>query len=200
MVDVGAIVIAIAIVALGLKGFSPTGLPLTGTKSITGAPAKIIGAICIAVGLAAFAFALGVWILREMYTKYVPGPIRILGVRRFVLKPCAPGSSGHGAEAQRWNLIGCQGLVLQAVFVGVWSTRDREGYCAEPPPRPAPGIPVEGKWVSQMLSQQKIGAGIAVEGKWGLLLSVRIVCFAAQSEEQGTERWGVGRRVRGRRC
>ena len=39
---------------LGLKGFSASGLPLTKTKNITGNSAKVIGMICILVGLLFF--------------------------------------------------------------------------------------------------------------------------------------------------
>jgi fructose-1,6-bisphosphatase/inositol monophosphatase family enzyme len=37
---------------LGIKAFTTTGLPLTRTVNVTGATAKVIGAICIALGLA----------------------------------------------------------------------------------------------------------------------------------------------------
>jgi hypothetical protein len=38
-------------VILGGKAFSPAGMPLTGKKNITGSSAKIIGNVCIVIGL-----------------------------------------------------------------------------------------------------------------------------------------------------
>jgi hypothetical protein len=46
------IVIGIAAILLGLKGFTPAGLPLTSKKRLTGTTAKVLGAICLLVGLA----------------------------------------------------------------------------------------------------------------------------------------------------
>jgi hypothetical protein len=43
-------VIGIGAFLLGGKGFTSTGLPFTRNKHITGAPAKIIGTICMLVG------------------------------------------------------------------------------------------------------------------------------------------------------
>jgi phosphate/sulfate permease len=45
------IAIGVGAIILGAKGFSPAGLPLTGSKRITGNAAKIVGGICIFVGL-----------------------------------------------------------------------------------------------------------------------------------------------------
>jgi hypothetical protein len=45
------IAIGAAAILLGIKGFTPEGLPFTNTKRITGAPAQIIGVICILVGV-----------------------------------------------------------------------------------------------------------------------------------------------------
>jgi len=43
--------IGVGSVLLGLKGFSPEGLPFTEEKRIKGNPAKIIGAICFVLGI-----------------------------------------------------------------------------------------------------------------------------------------------------
>lgn len=48
---------------LGLRGFTPTGLPLTKTRRLTGTKARIIGGIC--VGLAIIFLLDGLlWIVR----------------------------------------------------------------------------------------------------------------------------------------
>ena len=44
-------ILAALCIALGAKAFTPAGLPLTKTKNLTGATAKIIGAACILLGL-----------------------------------------------------------------------------------------------------------------------------------------------------
>ena len=36
---------------LGVKAFTPTGLPLTKRKNLTGTSAKVIGLLCICLGL-----------------------------------------------------------------------------------------------------------------------------------------------------
>lgn len=46
------IILGIFTIVLGAKAFTPKGLPLTGEKNLTGAPAKILGVVCILVGLA----------------------------------------------------------------------------------------------------------------------------------------------------
>ncbi len=51
---IGAIIgiaIGIGAIVLGAKGFKREGLPFTSTKRITGTPAKIVGVICILIGL-----------------------------------------------------------------------------------------------------------------------------------------------------
>ena len=45
------IVIGIAAILLGMKGFKAEGLPFTSTKRITGTSARIVGVICILIGL-----------------------------------------------------------------------------------------------------------------------------------------------------
>lgn len=51
---IGAIIgiaIGIGAIILGAKGFKPEGLPFTNSKRITGTPARIVGVICILIGL-----------------------------------------------------------------------------------------------------------------------------------------------------
>jgi hypothetical protein len=55
------IAVGIGAITLGKKGFGDTGLPLTEEKRITGGAAKIIGVICIVLGIGIF--GLGVAIL-----------------------------------------------------------------------------------------------------------------------------------------
>lgn len=54
------VVLGIAVVGLGAKGFSKTGLPLTPSKSVGGATARVIGSICMLLGL--------LWILYGLWT------------------------------------------------------------------------------------------------------------------------------------
>lgn len=46
------IILGIFVIILGAKAFTPKGLPLTKEKNLTGTPAKVIGIICILLGLA----------------------------------------------------------------------------------------------------------------------------------------------------
>ena len=46
------ILIGIAAILLGAKGFSKNGLPFTSKKRLTGAGAKVVGVICILIGIA----------------------------------------------------------------------------------------------------------------------------------------------------
>lgn len=45
-----SIIIGILAILLGLKGFTPTGLPFTKGKNLTGSTAAIVGVICIVIG------------------------------------------------------------------------------------------------------------------------------------------------------
>ena len=40
------LILGVFVVVLGAKAFTPTGIPLTREKNLTGATAKVIGAIC----------------------------------------------------------------------------------------------------------------------------------------------------------
>lgn len=46
------LILGIFVILLGAKAFTPNGLPLTKDKNLTGATAKIIGVICIVLGVA----------------------------------------------------------------------------------------------------------------------------------------------------
>lgn len=45
------IVLGIFVILLGLKAFTEKGIPLTRQKNLTGAGAKVIGVICVLLGL-----------------------------------------------------------------------------------------------------------------------------------------------------
>jgi hypothetical protein len=49
------VAIGIGAILLGIKGFTRDGLPFTKSKRITGTSAKVVGVICILVGLALIA-------------------------------------------------------------------------------------------------------------------------------------------------
>ena len=46
------IILGIFVILLGAKAFTPKGLPLTKEKNLTGTPAKVIGVVCIVLGVA----------------------------------------------------------------------------------------------------------------------------------------------------
>jgi hypothetical protein len=45
------IIIGVLAILLGIKAFTPKGLPLTNTRNLTGMTAKIIGVACIVLGI-----------------------------------------------------------------------------------------------------------------------------------------------------
>lgn len=63
------IVIGIAAILLGLKGFTRDGLPFTKNKRLTGTTAKVVGAVCLLLGLALLADG-----LYSVYTLTHQGP------------------------------------------------------------------------------------------------------------------------------
>jgi hypothetical protein len=46
------LILGVFVILLGAKAFTPKGIPLTREKNLTGVTAKIIGVICILLGLA----------------------------------------------------------------------------------------------------------------------------------------------------
>ena len=44
------IILGVFTVLLGLKAFTPKGLPLTKTRNLTGVGAKVIGVVCVLLG------------------------------------------------------------------------------------------------------------------------------------------------------
>ncbi|GAC1334866.1 MAG: hypothetical protein NVSMB14_02100 [Isosphaeraceae bacterium] len=66
MVQIALVVVAVGLIILGIKGFTKSGLALSKEKTLTGRPAKIVGACCIFAGtsmLIAFV-AFFVWIIK----------------------------------------------------------------------------------------------------------------------------------------
>lgn len=55
--------VAIGAFSLGFKSFTSEGLPLSNQISLQGPLAKLLGVICIAVGLATLAFYAWIWLL-----------------------------------------------------------------------------------------------------------------------------------------
>ena len=55
-------VAGILAISVGVTGFSDKGMPLTKKKRITGVPANVIGAICIAVGVFIILFPSIPWV------------------------------------------------------------------------------------------------------------------------------------------
>lgn len=58
------IIIGVLAILLGLKAFTPSGLPLTKAKNLTGAGAKVIGVICVLLG--ALFVVDGIWGAAEL--------------------------------------------------------------------------------------------------------------------------------------
>ena len=46
-----SLIIGVSAIGLGIKAFTKDGLPLTKKKNLTGRTAKVIGIICILIGL-----------------------------------------------------------------------------------------------------------------------------------------------------
>lgn len=45
------LILGVFVILLGAKAFTPAGIPLTKEKNLTGATAKIIGVVCILLGI-----------------------------------------------------------------------------------------------------------------------------------------------------
>ena len=51
MLQIAAIVVSIALIILGVKGFTSSGIAFSRTKTLTGRTAKVVGTLCILGGL-----------------------------------------------------------------------------------------------------------------------------------------------------
>jgi hypothetical protein len=68
-----SIAIGVAAILLGAKGFSAGGLPVTGSKRMTGPGAKVTGLVCILIGLL-FIAATAIPIIRGLSEPARTGP------------------------------------------------------------------------------------------------------------------------------
>ena len=50
--------LGVATMGLGVKAFTPAGIPLTQNKNLTGGPAKVLGVLCFVLGLGFFGLGL----------------------------------------------------------------------------------------------------------------------------------------------
>jgi len=48
------LILGVFVILLGVKAFTPSGIPFTREKNLTGVTAKIIGGVCILLGVAFF--------------------------------------------------------------------------------------------------------------------------------------------------
>lgn len=51
MIQIALVAVSVGLIILGIKGFTPSGLALSKTRTLTGSSAKVIGALCILAGL-----------------------------------------------------------------------------------------------------------------------------------------------------
>lgn len=51
MIQVALVGVSLCLIVLGVKGFTQKGLALSKTKTLTGAPAMLVGVFCILGGL-----------------------------------------------------------------------------------------------------------------------------------------------------
>jgi len=53
----GVLELSVLVLALGAKGFTRTGIPWSAKRNVTGKAAKVLGALCVVVGLLGIGFA-----------------------------------------------------------------------------------------------------------------------------------------------
>ena len=51
MIQIALLAVSVGLIILGIKGFRPSGLAFSKTKTLTGRSARIVGALCILEGL-----------------------------------------------------------------------------------------------------------------------------------------------------
>ena len=70
MIQIILLVVSVLLVVLGVKGFTPSGLKLSKETILTGSRGKVVGAICIALGVGLIPlFMLLTW----MYSEWLRG-------------------------------------------------------------------------------------------------------------------------------
>jgi hypothetical protein len=51
MIQIALVAVSVGLIVLGIKGFTRSGLAFSETTTLTGASAKVVGALCILAGL-----------------------------------------------------------------------------------------------------------------------------------------------------
>jgi hypothetical protein len=51
MIQTALVGVAVGLIVLGIKGFTPSGLAFSRTKTLSGSSAKVVGTLCILAGL-----------------------------------------------------------------------------------------------------------------------------------------------------
>ena len=52
MIQVALMIVSIALIGIGIKGFTPSGLQLSKNTTLNGTAGKVVGTLCILFGLA----------------------------------------------------------------------------------------------------------------------------------------------------
>jgi hypothetical protein len=70
VIQIAVLAVSIGLIVLGIKGFTSSGLQLSSTKTLTGKPAKIVGAICILAGVGFIPlFLLAFWLYGKFLSR-----------------------------------------------------------------------------------------------------------------------------------
>lgn len=51
MIQIALVAVMIGLIVIGIKGFTKSGLKLTQTTTLSGTPGKVVGTICIVLGI-----------------------------------------------------------------------------------------------------------------------------------------------------
>lgn len=70
MVQIALVVVSVLLVVLGIRGFSASGLALTRNIKLTGRKGKIVGVLCIVLGVGLIPLFL---LLVFLYTNWLSG-------------------------------------------------------------------------------------------------------------------------------
>ena len=66
MIQIGLLVASVALIILGAKGFTASGIPFSRRTTLTGSRAKVVGVFCILGGLALIpSVVLLIWAIGE---------------------------------------------------------------------------------------------------------------------------------------
>jgi len=70
MIQIILLVVSVLLIVLGIKGFTPSGLQLSKDTILTGPKGKLVGSICIALGIGLIPLFL---LLGWMYSEWLRG-------------------------------------------------------------------------------------------------------------------------------